>query len=144
MGGVVSREIWSYKLEDLSAVRLDNGVETIILGRNYGVPGVLKRAYYKILRTGGLGHRDTYDAMDEDDEDDCLSMDPNDTPRLIRTREKLSEAWFDTLSSALHAFTLFIWNADLRVNFQEMILLGTCPPVGFESDRFPLPVTSNC
>ena len=104
MGGAVSRKIWSHKLEDLSAVRLDNGVETIILGRNYGVPGVLKRAYYKILRTGGLGHRDTYDTMDEDDEDDCLSMDPDDTLRLIRTQEKLSEAWFDTLSSALHAF----------------------------------------
>jgi hypothetical protein len=88
--------------EDLSAVRLDNAVETIILGRNYGVPGFLKSAYYEILRTGGLGHRDTCDAMDEDDE--CLSIDPDDTPRLIRTREKLSEAWFDTLSSALHAF----------------------------------------
>jgi hypothetical protein len=79
-------EMWSHKLEDLSAVRLDNAVETITLGRNYGVHGVLKRAYYAILRTDGLGHRDTYDAMDEDDEDDCLSMDPDDTPRLIRTR----------------------------------------------------------
>jgi len=122
MGGAVSREIWSHKLEDLSAVRLDNGVETIILGRNYGVPGVLKRAYYKILRTGGLGHRDTYDAMDEDDEDDCLSMDPDDTPHLIRTWEKLSEAWFDTLSSALHAFTLCIWYVDLSVNPRNYII----------------------
>ena len=50
--------MWSDDLKDLSSNRLNNAVETITLGRKYGAPGVLKRAYYELLRTGGLGHQD--------------------------------------------------------------------------------------
>jgi hypothetical protein len=96
-------EMWSDDLKDLSSNRLNNAVETITLGRNYGAPGVLKRAYYELLRTGGLGHQD----IDEDmrgDEDAACSIARSDTKRLIYTREKLQEAWFDTLASGSRAF----------------------------------------
>jgi len=94
--------MWSDDLSDLSPDRLSNAVETIILGRNYGISSVLKRAFYELLRTGGLGHQDI--ANEKDDDVENLSITSADTHRLIRTREKLGEAWCDTLASAFHAF----------------------------------------
>ena len=95
--------MWSNDLADLSSDRLNNAAETIILGRNYGLPKVLKRAFYEILRTSGLG-QDNDDTADDNDEDKRFQITQTDHGLLVRTREKLSQAWFETLSSAHHLF----------------------------------------
>lgn len=94
-------EMWSQDLADLSTDRLCNAVQTIILGRKYDVRCVLKRAFYELLRTGGLGH---LDATDDEDDDPPPSISASDTRRLIRTREQLSERWLNTLTTALDTF----------------------------------------
>lgn len=96
--------MWSDDLTDLSPDRLNNAVETIILGRNYGIPTILKRAFYELLRTDGLGHQDINNDQVKSNEDDILSINPDDTYLLICTRVKLEKAWSDTLASAFHTF----------------------------------------
>ena len=91
---------WSNNLTDLSPRHLENAVEVVILGRNYDIPAVLKRAFYELLRTSGLGHADNYGRVDKTGNDYRHLMDPDDIGRLIRTREKLCEAWLETLRSA--------------------------------------------
>lgn len=46
--------MWADDVTQLS-LRLPFAAETIILAREYGLPGVLKRAFYELLRTEGFG-----------------------------------------------------------------------------------------
>jgi hypothetical protein len=48
-------ERWSDNLSNLTTERLENAAETISLARQYDVPGVLKRAFYEVIRTPGFG-----------------------------------------------------------------------------------------
>jgi hypothetical protein len=96
-------DMWSNDLADLSPRRLENAVEVVILGRKYDVPGALKRAFYELLRTSGLGYNGG-GSINKTGDDHHLLMHPDDTRRLICAREKLSEAWLDTLGSACDNF----------------------------------------
>ncbi|KAF7979773.1 hypothetical protein HWV62_40800 [Athelia sp. TMB] len=94
--------IWSEDLENLSADRIPNAIETVRLGREYDTPGALKRALYELLRTGGLGHSDV---AQNHDGSRPVAVSPADTARLIHAREKLSEAWMHTVTSATREFS---------------------------------------
>lgn len=90
--------MWSNDLAHLSADRIPNAVETVVLGRECDVPGVLKRALYELLRTGGFG---TSDAS----QDDGSTISKADSNQLIHAREKLIESWTETLASATRDFS---------------------------------------
>jgi hypothetical protein len=64
-------ENWSEDIRKLSVERLNNASETISLGRQYNIPGVLKRAFYELLRTAGFGQSamgdSEYEAEDKED-----------------------------------------------------------------------------
>lgn len=72
--------------------------ETAILGWYYGVPGVLKRALYDLVRTAGFG---IGLAVDEEGRE-CVA---EEMRKLVRTPEKLKEMWSESLSLESNSFT---------------------------------------
>ena len=55
--------MWPSELSKLNAEVIPNASETIVLAKRCDMPELLKRAYYELLRTGGLG-------QDEDGSED--------------------------------------------------------------------------
>lgn len=101
--------MWSDDLDDLRATsRLPDATEAVILGRNYDVPSILKRAFYELLRSGGFALKDELDPETKhhtdsknwkDDKSDIL-ISRADLRRLIVVREKLTSAWILATASA--------------------------------------------
>jgi hypothetical protein len=93
--------IWPSDLHKLSPVRTPYAAETVVLARMYDVPGVLKRAFYELLRSEGFGQH----AIDGDSSASDGSvvegsriigkarLSHADMVRLVTTREKLQMAW---------------------------------------------------
>ena len=114
--------MWSDDVTKLS-LRLPFATETIILARAQGLPIVLKRAFYELLRTEGFGQYHVVDqtrshsilfptesmvaAVDDHSNTDLRGSDivgkaklPHaDLVRLILTRERLQRVWAQLASS---------------------------------------------
>lgn len=98
--------LWSDDLEQLSTERMEDPLEAVALGRTYGLSGVLKRAFYELLRTDGLGQAGLGGGGGEDEKkenaNENVPMDTADTARLILAREKLCKAWGHTMTYPLN------------------------------------------
>ncbi|KAG2045308.1 hypothetical protein BDR03DRAFT_33196 [Suillus americanus] len=79
---------WSSSLADLTTESKSNAAEVVILARTCGVEGVLKRAFYEMVRVTGYGLGDG-----ELDGDDIQEISRADERRLERMREHLISAW---------------------------------------------------
>ncbi|TFY82251.1 hypothetical protein EWM64_g1753 [Hericium alpestre] len=114
-------QMWPSDISDLTEEPVPNAAATVILAKQCGVPKVLKRAYYELLRTSAFGQGsldDGADAMDEDEEDEIQIISVNgrlesampknatnqnksgrtrlphaEIVRLIETRQRLLADW---------------------------------------------------
>lgn len=85
---------------DLARVTADTprvayAAEAVVLGKACGLPELLKRAYYELLRTSGLGQEEE-DSDDEDEENGRgarVQIARSDLVLLIKTREQLALQW---------------------------------------------------
>jgi hypothetical protein len=101
-------EVWSDKLVNFDSHSLENTAKVIALARECGVPGVLKRAFYELVRKPGFDDSEEIGSGDEvcgegDDggdsegtsdhkgEDNLLSL--TDLRLLFTVREKLTQIW---------------------------------------------------
>ena len=72
-----------------------NAEETIVLARKCRLPSLLKRAFYELLRSPGLGQSAVEEFMLDGDEEtrDRKKVGKTDLVMLIRTREELASQW---------------------------------------------------
>ena len=99
----ILRQMWPPSLSELTLAPVPHANETIVLAKTCTMPELLKRAYYELLRTGGLGQ----DEEDSDSEDERMEAIPkretriarSDLVLLIKTREHLALEWFFAASS---------------------------------------------
>ncbi|GBE83708.1 hypothetical protein SCP_0507640 [Sparassis crispa] len=91
----VLRTMWPPDVAHVSSVRIPHAAETITLARTCGVPEVLKRAYYELLRSPG------FKQTDDNHVDTCAkpSLGLAEYMRLVVTREKLQEMWIQIASA---------------------------------------------
>ncbi|KAJ7733143.1 hypothetical protein B0H16DRAFT_1212844, partial [Mycena metata] len=86
-------QMWPSSLSALSTAAIPHATETAILGRAWGVAGVLKRSLYELLRTPGFGQDG------EDDFQRCPApyeysrLLPADILCLVNSREQLDLLW---------------------------------------------------
>ncbi|CAL1702984.1 unnamed protein product [Somion occarium] len=87
-------EMWPSSLSRLTTNTIPNAAATVLVARECCMPEVLKRAYYELLRTGGLG-QDVEEDADETYEDvENRTISREDLVRLITTRERLHLEWY--------------------------------------------------
>ncbi|KAJ7721894.1 hypothetical protein B0H16DRAFT_1431624 [Mycena metata] len=78
---------WSPALEDLSPVSTPHATETVTLARTCGVPTILKRAMYELVRLAGYGQTDKEEGVTA-----------ADFRALVRAREQLTVEWMQITS----------------------------------------------
>lgn len=73
----------------------EHAEETIVLARTCGLPSLLKRAFYELLRAPGLGQSVDEEFLLDGDEETRRrkKVGKTDLVRLIRTREELASQW---------------------------------------------------
>ncbi|KAL6297919.1 hypothetical protein BKA93DRAFT_924370 [Sparassis latifolia] len=91
----VLRTMWPPDLVHVSFVRIPHAAKTIALATTCGVPEVLKRAYYELLRSPGF--RQT----DDNHVDMCAkpTLGLAEYARLVAVREKLQGEWIRIAST---------------------------------------------
>ncbi|EGN94077.1 hypothetical protein SERLA73DRAFT_144506 [Serpula lacrymans var. lacrymans S7.3] len=87
----VLEEYWPSELYYLDRTKFPHALETVVLGRAYDVPGILKRAFYELLRSRTFLMDEAGDEAEGGNTTPQLEM--NDIKRLISTRENLTTAW---------------------------------------------------
>ncbi len=94
------RQMWPSDLSKLTLDQIPHATETIVLARTCKMPELLKRAFYELVRTGGLGQEVVDDGMDvdsvfiDDEENELRTISQGDLVRLITLRERLHLAWY--------------------------------------------------
>ncbi|KAJ6530044.1 hypothetical protein DFH09DRAFT_151995 [Mycena vulgaris] len=87
------QQMWCPSLSPLSTAVIPHATETVVLGRVWGVSGVLKRSLYELLRTPGFGQ----DPEELDFERRPVLCDrrllPADILCLVHAREHLDIIW---------------------------------------------------
>lgn len=84
--------IWSSDCSLVTPTKLDNAVEALVLGSTWGLPGILKRAYYDVLRMADpVTH--VHALREADDGGGRASLTDKDIARLVRARWELREKW---------------------------------------------------
>ena len=112
--------MWSPRLADLSTVPIPHATESLALARLCGLPRVMKRAMYELVRSPGYGQNDLDDSADDvDDEDGGVGMgmmgqrsgggnrvelQSADKDALTRAREHLTSLWIATAKSVAKNF----------------------------------------
>jgi len=108
---------WLPLLDDITEEYKPGAVEVAVLGRRWGIPGVLKRAFYEMARGSGcgLGDGDDEEGMDVDEESEggrdmkgSISREEisRSDERLIgRMREHLVSAWAQDAACLDPSFT---------------------------------------
>ncbi|KAI0795988.1 hypothetical protein C8Q75DRAFT_730140 [Abortiporus biennis] len=91
------RQMWPSDLANLSSDRSPYASESIVLARKCNMPEILKRAFYELLRSSGLGQKEEDDPESLDEETEEISKE--DMKMLIRARERLVLQWLMTASS---------------------------------------------
>ncbi|KAH7916995.1 hypothetical protein BV22DRAFT_1135801 [Leucogyrophana mollusca] len=79
---------WSSSIDDLPPIPIPFALETFLLAKKFKLPSVLKRAFYELLRTSGLG----LDVLDLGVPYEA-EFTRQDFTLLVRTREKLDATW---------------------------------------------------
>ncbi|KAG1865309.1 hypothetical protein F4604DRAFT_1585964 [Suillus subluteus] len=82
---------WSSSLADLSTDKKPNAVEVVVLARTCGIEGVLKRAFYEMVRMVGYGLSDG--ELDGGNGEGYQEISRADERRLGRMREHLTVLW---------------------------------------------------
>ncbi|GJE90615.1 hypothetical protein PsYK624_067590 [Phanerochaete sordida] len=91
--------LWPSDLHKLSPVRTPHAAETVAIARMYGLPAVLKRAFYELLRSEGFAQKGVAAAAADGTPADGsrllgrAKLSHADLVRLVTTREKLQMAW---------------------------------------------------
>ncbi|KAJ7123888.1 hypothetical protein C8R43DRAFT_1241120 [Mycena crocata] len=103
------QQMWCPSLSSLSTTTIPHATETVILGRAWGVPGVLKRSLYELLRTPGFGQDNDDDFQHRPTLHERRLL-PADILCLVNTREQLDSIWhsatsFDVFSASHDAPT---------------------------------------
>lgn len=98
----VITEQFSDDVGDITVAEIPFAAEAVVLGRNWNIPKVLKRAFYELAR---MEHsleepapEDEKESNDEDDPDEALEkLHPGDLVRLLKVSKYLGTAWHDTV-----------------------------------------------
>nr|GAT60872.1 predicted protein [Mycena chlorophos] len=98
--------IYSDDLADLGSDTVPNPVAAIVLGRKWGLPRILKRAFYELLRSttiaelllGQPGNPEESDMDDESPSQETDRLPRRDVICLLEAQKRLSVAWMAVLA----------------------------------------------
>ncbi|KAJ7737819.1 hypothetical protein DFH07DRAFT_841914 [Mycena maculata] len=96
-------DLFSEDLEDLTTTVFANPTDAIVLGRTWNLPGILKRAFYELLRAQPAAPSDAdadEGAVPKDVVHRLRGLDLDDLIRLSDTQKFLTAAWLSVLSPA--------------------------------------------
>jgi hypothetical protein len=92
------QKMWSSSLSTLSTAVIPYATETVIIGRAWGVSGVLKRSLYELLRTPGFGQDNEDDIQCRPAPYEHSRLLPADILCLVSAREQLDLVWYAATS----------------------------------------------
>ncbi|KAJ7226822.1 hypothetical protein GGX14DRAFT_347395 [Mycena pura] len=92
------QDMWPPSLSALSIAVVPHATEAVILGRSWGLPSILKRALYELLRTPGFGQNKEYEVQSRPKASTSARLQPADIMCLVRARECLDVVWYAATS----------------------------------------------
>ncbi|KAJ7666747.1 hypothetical protein DFH06DRAFT_1469944 [Mycena polygramma] len=114
------QKMWPSSLAALSTALIPHATESVILGRAWGVSGILKRSLYELLRTPGFGqdNSDTLHRHPAPYEHSRLL--PADILCLVNAREQLDLVWYRATAFDVR----LVHDTGLFQNFRFDVLCG--------------------
>ncbi|KAJ7450073.1 hypothetical protein B0H11DRAFT_325965, partial [Mycena galericulata] len=126
------QQMWCPSLSSLSTAVIPHASETVILGRAWGVSGVLKRSLYELLRTPSFGQdkNDNFERRSVSTEGQQRHfLLPADILCLVNAREQLDLVWYSATS--FEAFSTTSHNQDVLDVSSESTSAPACVPIKY-------------